>query len=159
MTSATFGADLVPVSPGELPGIVALLGESRRRLLALRPGLEAAAVGGGEIMDYRSAPHRMAIRRQLEHIASAEKWYLSHVWSGLPRLRPARDVWERLAAVRSQVIETLETATGDGLLTSKSVSGETWTVRKVVRRLMYHEVFHRDAIRRDMKMAGLALGA
>lgn len=150
MTSATFGPDFVPVSADELPGIVALLGESRRRLLEVRTELESAGLPG--LMDYRSLPHRMTIRRQLEHIASAEKWYLSHIWTGLSRLAPARDIWQRLEAVRAQVIAVLET---EGKVPQKaaSVSGERWTVRKVVRRLMYHEKFHRDAVRRDLDLA------
>ncbi|MDP2873555.1 MAG: hypothetical protein Q8P31_13615 [Bacillota bacterium] len=150
-TSATFGPDLAPVSAEEIPGILALLGESRRRLLELRPQLDSPGAAG--LMEYRSLPHRMTIRRHLEHIASAEKWYLSHIWRDLPRLRPRRDVWQRLDAVRAQVVQTLAAAGAMALCEQTSVSGETWTVRKVVRRLMYHEKFHRDAIRRDLGLA------
>lgn len=36
----------------------------------------------------------------------------------------------------------------------RKVGNETWTARKVFRRIMYHEKFHRDCILRDLRIAG-----
>ncbi len=150
MTTATFTPDLVPMTRAEVEEAIALLAESRRRLVSLRPAIEASA-GTGEVLGHRSTPARWTIGEQLRHIASAERWYIAKIVKGLPRL-PRHDCpWERLTAVRVLVVGALRRLSGAELALQTRDTGEMWTARKVVRRLMYHEKFHRDTIRRDFR--------
>lgn len=151
-TSATFKPDLVPLSRAEVDHYLKLLAESRRRLLLLRPLIDDAPDPAARL-DFHPAPKRMSIRRQLQHIASCERWYLTKVWPGLGRLARAPDVWARLATVRDLVVRTFQAQPEASLALVREVNGEVWTPRKVVRRLMYHEKFHRDTLGRDLRGA------
>jgi hypothetical protein len=151
-TTATFGPDREPLLPGEVPAMLELLAESRRRLLAWRPILETAP-DAGELLSFRSSPHRKTVAEQLMHVANAERWYLVRIQPELPRLPDSRTPWERLDAVRGLVVHTLARLSPAQLAAQHEVDGELWTARKVVRRLMYHEQFHRDTIVRDLRLA------
>ncbi len=112
----------------------------------------AAHRGGGQGVR-RAWPGRWGAE-QLRHIASAERWFLSKIIPELPRLPVSHDVWQRLAVVRELVVESLSGLSGAALGCRALINGELWTTRKVIRRLMYHEQFHRDCVRRDLKLAG-----
>jgi len=154
-TSATFRLDLAPLTPADVTASLELLAESRRHLLALRPLLECSP-DPAAMLAFRSRPDRKSIAEQLMHIAAVERWYLVRIRPELPRLPVSAGPWERLAAVRGLVVRTLAGMGEHDLAIRTRVNGEVWTPRKVIRRLMYHERFHRDTIARDMRLARLA---
>jgi hypothetical protein len=156
-TVATFGPDLQPVSREEVTETLDLLAESRRRLLLLRPVIEGAA-DPERLMAFRSLPHRMTVAEQLRHIANAERWYLSRLKPDLPRLAACRSVWDRLERVREMALAFFRGLTAADLALVTRVEDETWTVRKALRRFVYHEIFHRDTVRRDLGAAGAQAG-
>ncbi len=117
--------------------------------------LDAGEEGPG-IHDLR-AP---TIRRILRHIAGAEYWYLKRIptQAQLPTEEP-RDVFAALSAVRAaaepvvrglfltapaKVVNVPQT-TWSGTFT------EGWTLRKVLRRALWHEAFHIEEIRRHLE--------
>lgn len=63
-----------------------------------------------------------------------------------------------MSAVRNLVEHTLAGLTADQLAVQNVVGGDLWSPRKVMRRLMYHEQFHRDTIVRDLRLATAQLG-
>lgn len=152
-TTATFEPDLEPLEPGELNNFIALMRRSRETLLNLRSLIPP------EAYSYRSLPHRKTIDEQLRHIASAERWYLSRLWSDLPRLPRSDDAWHKLELNRDLAYEVLGNMTPQELEMTEKVNGETWTPRKVVRRFLYHERFHLDTVARDLRQfqTGLVL--
>lgn len=154
-TTATFGPDLVPLAASEVPALLELLAESRRRLLAWRPILETAPEAA-KLLRFRSLPHRKSVAEQLAHVAATERWYLTRICPPLPplpRLPRSHNHWERLDSVRWLVVRSLSGLDPQQLAVEHRVQGELWTARKVVRRLLYHEQFHRETLTRDLRLA------
>jgi uncharacterized damage-inducible protein DinB len=81
----------------------------------------------------------------LEHIAKAENWYFDRMQLGLESDRLPEDVFAMLEAVRENTRRQLVRLIGDSRILKHS--GETWSGRKVVRRLLWHERDHRQHIR------------
>jgi len=143
-TSVTFSADRVSVEAEEIPRFLALQAHLRNELLELRDLIPLDAYG------FRSLPHRMTIQEQLSHLASCDRWYLSRLWSNLPKLPRSKDVWDKLAMNRERVRDKLLALTSEDLALIKRTEGEVWTCRKMMRRFMYHERFHLDTVKRDL---------
>lgn len=151
-TQAFFSGDRVPLTLAEQKKFLRWLAHSRTMLLDLlnglppeawtwkkegRPGRQMGKMGGGWNME-----------TYLRHIASAEKWYLSNFWSGLPRLKRADDIMERIALVRNQLIDCFAGTTAEERKKINDADGELWTLRKVLRRAIYHERCHSTGIAR-----------
>jgi hypothetical protein len=94
-----------------------------------------------ENLDARYPNERWSIRGILGHVATAEWWYLTRLgltdlaYEDLPK-----DVFERLGTVRQQAARAL-----GGLAESESVFGkvgEFWSPRKLLRRIIWHEMDH-----------------
>ncbi len=145
-TRATFRRDLEPVIPNELPGFLTILEHLRDTLWTLKGRIPLDAY------DFRSLPRRMTIGEQLKHIAACDRWYLSRFWTDLPRLRNSTDVWDRLALNRNLALERLGNLTAEERAAVRTADREVWTPRKLFRRFMYHERFHRDTIVRDLEL-------
>jgi hypothetical protein len=146
-TVATFRRDLDPVRPEEVGGFIDVMRHMRATVLALRERISPAAY------TFKSAPHRGTIDEQLRHIASCERWYLGHLWPVMPRLPRSDDAWHKLALNREAAYNLLGNMSPEEMARVTKVGGETWTPRKVFRRFLYHEKFHRDAIERDLASA------
>lgn len=145
-TSVTFAADLVPVQADDIPRFLTVQEHLRKELMQLKEVIPEAAYS------FASMPQRMSILKQLTHLADCDHWYLSRLWSNLPRLSKSRDVWEKLSMNRERVTQVLLNLTSADLALEKRVNGETWTCRKMLRRFMYHERFHLDTIKRDLDL-------
>lgn len=145
MTSVTFQRDRVPLLREEIPPFLAVLDHQRLKLLELKERIPPQAYG------FKSLPRRKTIAEQLTHIAACDRWYLSRIWQGLPRLRRSRDVWDKLSLNRDLVRRKLMSLTDADLSLVVAPQGEVWTCRKLLRRLMYHEKFHLDTILRDLR--------
>ena len=157
MTTATFQADRAPLDRATIQAALALLERSRARLLSIRGVLLEQPDSGQSVLVFRSLPRRKTVAEQLRHIAAAERWYIAKISPELPRLPATRDIWQRLEAVRSLVVARLAVLDGPALNAETQVNGERWTPRKVLRRLMYHEQFHLETLRRDLSLAGTPL--
>ncbi|MHB8927483.1 MAG: DinB family protein [Bacillota bacterium] len=138
--------DLEPVRSEEVPGFLAILEHQRKTLWALKDRLPAEAYG------FKSLPRRMTIKEQLTHIAACDRWYLSRYWRDLPTLRWSKDVWDKLVLNREPALERLGHLSLEDRAAARTTGGQVWTARKLFRRFMYHEKFHRDTIERDLAL-------
>ncbi|MBC7221168.1 DinB family protein [Candidatus Bipolaricaulota bacterium] len=159
-TRALFAWDGLAPADEEFERDLRWMARHRQTLLSLVEGLPPAGLDAGEdgpdIHDLR-AP---SVRRVLRHIAGAEYWYLTRIpaQAPLPAEEPD-DVFALLSAVRSaaepvlrelfatdatKVVEVPET-TWSGTFT------EGWTLRKILRRALWHEAFHIEEIRRHLE--------
>jgi hypothetical protein len=145
-TRATFEGDLVPIGAEEIPAYLALMAHMRSTLRTLKDRLPR------EALRFKSRPGRMPIGEQLRHISYCECWYLSQFWSDVPSLPRVADPWDKLTQCRELVIERMSSLLPEELAAIRKSDGETWTVRKLFRRFLYHERFHRDTIARDIEL-------
>lgn len=162
-TRALFAWDRAAPTAEEFERGLRWMGHNRRALLSLVEGLSA------EVLD-RQAPgdaerefhdaRAPSIRRILRHVAGAEYWYLSRIagpgW--LSGFEPG-DMFAALAIVREAAVPKLRevvATTPDRVveLSETTWSGtftEGWTLRKVLRRALWHEAFHVEEIRRHLE--------
>lgn len=136
--------DQAPLTPQDWMRVERWLHHSRLEVLSvlesMREGDLDTAAGGGA----------RSIARQLRHLASAE--YMYALWTF--DLRSKQDVKELLDWSRRMVMERMGMLAGrrDNRLTRAEWSGddhpEPWTARKAARRLVYHERWHLNSIRR-----------
>ncbi|MTI94763.1 MAG: hypothetical protein FH749_04625 [Firmicutes bacterium] len=145
-TSVSFQKDKEPLEAEEIPRFLTVLAHQRKELLDLKAEIPQETYG------FKFLPHRKTIEEQLKHIAACERWYLSRLWTDLPRLPRAKDVWEKLALNRELVEQVMQDLTPEDRARVVGIEGEVWTCRKVLRRLMYHERFHIDTTKRDLSM-------
>jgi hypothetical protein len=145
-TEAAFSRDLEPLRPEEIVAYLALMTQMRLTLLALRDGLSR------EAYLFRSKPKRMPIGAQLRHVAHCERWYLGRFWSDVEKLPRRPDVWDKLAQCRELVVRRMSDLTPEERAATRKAGGEIWTARKLFRRFLYHEKFHRDTVARDLTL-------
>jgi len=145
-TRATFKRDFVPVRPEDTPGLLGLMRHMRATLWTLKDRIPPEAYA------FRSLPRRGAIGEQLAHIAACDRWYLSCFWDDLPRLRRSRDVWDKLVLNRDLALEKLGNLVPEECGAARKAGQQTWTPRKLFRRFLYHERFHRDTVERDLAL-------
>lgn len=137
-TSVFFQADAEPVSLPYLQWCLQLMAFTRSDLLALVDGVSAETMNRRKFGEIGWTP-----KLYLQHIANAERWYLTKLWPKLPYLGRARTPFERLERVRRLVREKLEGATDEERTRVIRVpDGEKWSLRKVLRRILYHELYH-----------------
>ncbi|GAB4308531.1 MAG: hypothetical protein Kow0097_09140 [Candidatus Bipolaricaulota bacterium] len=159
-TRALFAWDCSAPTGEEFERDLRWMAYHRQTLLSLVEGLPPAALDAGEegpdIHDLR-AP---SVRRVLRHIAGAEYWYLTRIPTQvqLPGEEP-RDVFALLSAVRAAaepVLRELFATASEKVVDvpERTWSGaftEGWTLRKVLRRALWHEAFHIEEIRRRLE--------
>ena len=134
--NAFFKDDYRPLRFWDVEAALRLMEWSRRDLLTLlREQQNTVAL----------SPEKLAqVTDILNHIAGAENWYLDRLDVGLARESMPADPWERLAAVRANARKQLIQLIDDQRIAQKS--GEMWSARKIVRRLLWHERDHTQHI-------------
>ncbi len=150
--AALFPPDRAPLGRDELEGYIRLAGYARADLLALVRDLPA------ETLDWRPGAEAMSIRRILRHVGDAEQWYVSRLVN--PETLPpewdhddALPLDEFLAMERRTAIDRLRRLTdrelADVVCPARWTShpDEPWTARKVLRRLLEHELEHTRHVR------------
>ncbi|MCX5973697.1 MAG: hypothetical protein NTU59_03285 [Coprothermobacterota bacterium] len=95
-TSAFFQADAESVSTETLDRCLRLLNWSRQDLLQILEPLPLQALAWGYL-----GRSDWTIKTILQHIAGAERWYLTKLWPHLPELPRSRTPQERLERVRA----------------------------------------------------------
>lgn len=156
-TEATFPPDLEPLAEAYLAYVLSYTRASRRTLLDLVDRL------GPGLADWRSAEGKRTIGEVLGHIADAEAFYavrLEHpAQPGGPEQpegpQAAAELWkryagrdlglgpvERLVRTRELVVDRLGRLSDEDRVRVIELRGETWTARKVLRRLAWHERYH-----------------
>jgi predicted RNase H-like HicB family nuclease/uncharacterized damage-inducible protein DinB len=162
-TRALFLWDRQSPTAEELERALRWMGHSRRTLLSLAQSLPTEVLVQESTGDASREFHDAvspSIHRIVRHVAGAEYWYLSRIagdaW--LAGEEPA-DVFQGLELVRASVAPTLRRlfATAPDRVveqTQSTWSGtftENWTLRKVLRRTLWHEQFHIEEIRRRLE--------
>ncbi|MDP3179091.1 MAG: DinB family protein [Spirochaetaceae bacterium] len=150
---ALFSPDFAPCEAEDIERALLLLAASRADLLRTVEALP------GEALDW-DPPYRAfaawarwrSARSILAHVANCETHYylpaIGHE-SRLPPASPEGDWARNLAAHREETVAFLL-----GLKSSPDraridfADGEAWSVRKVLRRLVWHELLHLKSIRR-----------
>ena len=150
----TFESDLQPASRSDIKRSVRWLGYSRKDLLALVDGLDDKA-----LQTSTGSPGKLrTVESMLEHIADVEWWYL-HNLRLLQGARPSgsceRNGLGYLSSVRHVVCGRLdETSEEERELIVTTSAQEQWTLRKVLRRLIWHERYHTAGIESDIQRGG-----
>lgn len=85
------------------------------------------------------------IRGIVNHIGSAEWWYLNRLGLAFARAELPGEHTERLWKVRACLLEALPTLVGVEKVAGRE--GELWSLRKMLRRALWHERDHVDHIR------------
>lgn len=117
---------------------IRLLGYSRADLLAAMSSIS------GNKQDTAIAVGERTPREILEHIARAECWYLSHFTDIPPDLLAthAPGTTSQLEVVRGELVKWLANICPEELGTIKFDREEEWSVRKLLRRALWHERTH-----------------
>ncbi|MFZ3069904.1 MAG: hypothetical protein WA110_02110 [Anaerolineaceae bacterium] len=137
--NAWFKDDQRLVSPSEVEQALLLHHWQREELLA---GVESLPP---EILKVIFPGQRWDILGILRHVARVEYWYLRNLDLTLPPLPEGDDPVELLAFTEELVRENLPAFAGNP--TASGHQGESWSCRKVVRRLLWHQRDHIDHIR------------
>jgi hypothetical protein len=133
--NAWFRDDWKPLSEGDIERGLTMLRWSRDDLLHTVAGL------GADQLDRQFEGERWSIRGILKHVAGAEWWYLDR----LNLVNDGRDAMpkepiERLAWVRQKFTAALALLAEKELVLGKE--GEFWSPRKLLRRVLWHEIDH-----------------
>ena len=120
--------------------------EIERMIIATRRDLEAELEQVNDEEEANELPdEKWTIMGTLDHIASAEQWYFDRLGLALSTSELPGDPLARLKKVREHTLTNLKTlASRKGVVT---LSGETWSARKVMRRTLWHERDHTVHIR------------
>lgn len=142
-TEGFFEFDRQAYSDADVSQTRTLLEASRQDLLDLVADLAPRA------LDHRLVADRRTVGEVLDHVAIAEHWYLTRVeipvdipsdWRDYPE-----DAFERLAETRAdveRVLGSLPNVRNVRRSNSRVVDRERWSSRKVLRRLVWHELLH-----------------
>ena len=134
------GCDTTPLSLKAFVLQLAALDASRTELLALVKSLPP------ELLDWKPGPRTRSVRENLEHIASAERYYMSRM-----ELLPD-DIFKRLEAIRTAAVERLKNVDATDWPKRTRHYGEEWTPKKALRRFVQHEWYHILEIERALEM-------
>lgn len=88
----------------------------------------------------------------IRHVANAENWYLDRLDLALPNDQLPEEPIERLKRVREQLRARLPELIGS--TRTVTLSDETWSARKLVRRALWHECDHTAQIAQLIAEAG-----
>ncbi len=147
--NATFGADRRPVAGHEVEAVVRRLVYARTDLLELLERVAAWEAAHGPLPGGRSVPELV------RHVAAAEMWLAGRLDRGArfegPLGAPAATI---LPIVEGWAVERLSAALADD--TAREVvddKGESWTLAKVLRRLVHHPLDHLGELDRRLARA------
>jgi len=146
-----FWSEVVPINRKEIARTLRLMKYSREDLLKLVSGLN------NKCLDW--APHTKprTIRNCLRHIAYVEPWYITRLNVDLHCTYP-RDVFRMLDCTHNTVVDYLENFPREKMRgvfqPSEDLSPmcNLWTARKVLRRLVDHEMLHMRYIEKVLQM-------
>ena len=136
---ALFDADSAPVTAEALDTTLRRLGYARDDLLAVLDGFDAVTAARTGQDDAREVPD------VVDHIARTEIWLASRLdpAARFPIEQLEGDARGVLAATRAWTVDRVrEQAARDPAAARDDSRGEAWTLRKVLRRLLYHSVDH-----------------
>lgn len=139
--NAWFLHDWKPLEQAEVERGLQLLRWSREDLLGTVANLS------DEQMERTYPGERWSIRGILRHVGGAEWWYLDRL--GLAaggREELPKDPFERMALVRCRLEAVLPELMGQERVVGKD--GEFWSPRKLLRRVLWHELDHQFHIRK-----------
>jgi uncharacterized damage-inducible protein DinB len=141
--NAFFSSDRPPLTEGEVKELEVILHAARQDL---ETELEEIS---DEAATTELPGERWSIMGVLDHVASAEQWYLDRMGLALSTSELPADPRARLIKVRDHTLANLPAlAARRGVVT---LSGETWSARKVMRRTLWHERDHTQHIRKIMQ--------
>ena len=151
--NATFAADHRPVTADELDRAVRWLGYARVDLERAIERLRAHEVASGPLPTTGADRDERESDETLRHLAGAEVWLSGRLdrtarYEGPPRYG---DLDEYLVATRAWAVERVrDLFARDPAMTGTDRMGETWTLAKVLRRLVYHSLDHLDELDRRL---------
>jgi hypothetical protein len=162
--NATFADDARPLGADELETAVRRLGFAREDLLELADRIAAFEAASGplpasSLREPGSAAPVSAERTADDvsaHLAGAEVWLGSRLDPASRFEGPSRDEdpGAYLTATRAWAIDNLRRLhAADPALARTDGKGETWTLRKVVRRYLYHSIDHLRELDRRLARA------
>jgi predicted RNase H-like HicB family nuclease len=138
--NAFFASDRPPLIPDELHELEVLLKATREDLLASIEGILE------DHLHREFSGERWTIDGILMHVARSEWWYLDRMGLGFAKNELPEDSFACLSRVRDHTLAVLpELVKRTGVIT---ISGETWSARKVMRRMLWHERDHTAHIRK-----------
>jgi hypothetical protein len=139
--NAFFLDDWKPLSTEDVQRGLQLLEWSRADLLATYAGLSP------EQLNQNMPGERWPINGILNHLGGAEWWYMDLLGlAGMERTSLSKVPEERLAMVRTRLRAVLPGLVGTKLVVGKD--GELWSPRKLLRRVLWHELDHVGHIRK-----------
>jgi len=147
-----FSPDREPATSEEIGRCLRLLGYSRSDLLQCVESSPPAALDWDPPYErFASWASWRTVRQILHHLANTEVgYYLASIGCAPDPLPPDSPDWQRhLSVWRTALVErltALSSATDRICIASRD--GEEWSVRKVLRRLVRHELLHWKSIRR-----------
>lgn len=151
-----FSEDRDPATDQEISTALRLLECSRSDLLVtLRETPEPAFDWDPPYQDFARWASWRTIRQILAHISNTETHYYLPAIGYRPTVPPAQPEadWQRhLSAHRLEVAQFLdEIRLSDDRVRLRDVSDDRWSVRKVLRRLVRHELLHWKSIKRIVR--------
>ena len=153
--NATFAADHRPVSEADIDRALRWLAYARADLLALVARVDAFERASGPLPAEGDRIER-ASAEVLRHLAGAEVWLTSRLDASLRFSGPPRDgdPLAYLDATRGWMVDRLRALrASDPAGKRTDGKGETWTLAKVVRRLVYHSLDHLRELERRLARA------
>jgi hypothetical protein len=138
--NAWFRHDWLPLNKEEINRGLLLLGWGRQELQKTVGDLNL------ELLNRMYPAERWSILGILNHIGSAEWWYLNRLGLIFPSSELPGDPFQRLEIVRSHLVKILPGLVGSTQVVG--VSGEFWSPRKLLRRAVWHEYDHLTHIRK-----------
>ena len=140
---AFFKDDRRPLKPDEMDDVRWLLEQTRADLMAVIEPITATrrkrGISGERFKD---------INDILMHVAWAERWYFDRLGLAFPRDDMPNNPLKALDKVRANTLAMLPRLVGNTQVVERS--GELWSARKVVRRMLWHERDHTQHIGKVM---------
>ena len=136
-----FAPDAEPATDEDIEWALALMGWQREDVL------ERVSSLSDEALDWKpaSAPDAPRIRELLDHIAQAEIWYMGRLDETPPRIVVADlpgPTLERFQRVRQAAVMRVKTYPKELRGKVFTHQGEQWSLRKALRRAVWHERDH-----------------
>lgn len=145
IVNAFFEDDRRPLKRDEIDDVLWLAEQTRADLLTVVRQIS------DERRRQRTGEERFKnINSILMHVAWADWWYFDRLGLAFPRDDMPQEPLAALDKVRTHTVRQLPILAGDTQLVERS--GERWTARKVVRRMLWHE---RDHTQHIAKLAGV----
>lgn len=145
-TEAIFGPEMTAIDDEYLAFTIKYMKAAREPILRLCRSLPAS------VRAFRPAKGKRSIEEVLAHVADGEAFYLVRLEASEEATKelwteyalPKAAVAARLEWVRNKTIERLENLSKDDSfrVSRHDPNGETWSARKVMRRMIWHYRYH-----------------